>query len=56
MGATILGSYGFKDEGEGFSVKLGKIGVIQSTLESLGKYFIELLSNLKQLSPRLGIK
>jgi len=56
IGAAILGSCGFKDMSKGFSVKLGKTGLIQSILESPGNYLTKLLSNLKQFSSGLGIK
>jgi len=38
-GATILGSCGFKDEGESFSVKLGEISSVRNGLELLGTFF-----------------
>jgi len=56
IGVSILGSCGFKGGDKGFSMKLVKTSLIKSILESLGNYFAELYSNLKQLSLGLGIK
>lgn len=38
IGVAILGFCGFKNGGEGFLVKLGKTGLLQSIMESQGNF------------------